>query len=111
MRKSIEAYVPDTADRASELASARNISTKNAKKQPPTLIVNSRADPLRNDGTLFGEILQTADVDCAIITTHEQLHDSSVLEATRRGATPKTVIALVAHVWWVRWEQVRTSKM
>ncbi|KAF2872079.1 Alpha/Beta hydrolase protein [Massariosphaeria phaeospora] len=96
LRKSIDEYIPDTYDRTSELATPRNISAANAKKQPPTLIVNSAADLLRDDGILYGEILQGAGVDCAIITAHGQLHDSSVFEGVREGATPKALVRLVA---------------
>jgi acetyl esterase/lipase len=96
LRKSICAYIPNPADRISELASPRNISPRNARRQPPTLIVNSSADPLRDDGVLFGEILQRAGVDAVIVTGHGQLHDSAVLEATRGGATPRFVVRAVA---------------
>lgn len=96
LRKSIDQYIPDPDDRASELATPRNISTKNAKKQPPTLILNAAVDILRDDGILFGEILQKAAVDVSIVTSHGQLHDSVVYEATRQGATPKAEVRLIA---------------
>lgn len=96
MRKVIDMYIPTPKDRTSELATPQNISPEHAKKQPPTLIINSAVDPLRDDGLLYGQILQEAGIDCTIITAHGQLHDSSVLEATRKGPTPRTLVLLVA---------------
>jgi acetyl esterase len=72
------------------------IFPKHAKKQPPTLIINSAADTLRDDGILYGKILQQAGVDCTIITTHGQLHDSVGLELTRSGPTPKALVRVIA---------------
>ncbi|EDU42659.1 alpha/beta hydrolase fold-3 domain containing protein [Pyrenophora tritici-repentis Pt-1C-BFP] len=96
MRKSVEDYIPNADDRVNELATLRNISVAHAKKQPPTLIINSAADPLRDDGILYGEILQRAGVDCTIITGHGQLHDSLIFEALRGSATPKAMVRLMA---------------
>jgi acetyl esterase len=58
LRKAIDLYIPDPKDRISELATPQNISISHAKLQPPTLIINSAVDPLRDDGNLYGEILQ-----------------------------------------------------
>ena len=96
MHKTIDAYIPSAPDRDSELASPRNISTAHAKLQPPTLIVNSSADPLRDDGRLFGEVLQRQGVECVIFEALGQLHVSEVLEGTRGGATPRAVVRVVA---------------
>ncbi|KAF2740713.1 hypothetical protein EJ04DRAFT_507736 [Polyplosphaeria fusca] len=96
LRKVIDAYIPKPEDRVSELATPRNISTRHAKLQPPTLIINSAVDFLRDDGKLYGEILQKAGVDCSIFTLHGQLHDTVLFEATRNGPTPRTVIQLIA---------------
>lgn len=96
LRKCIDAYIPNPDDRTSELATARNISAKNAAKQPPTLILNSSADLLRDEGVFYGEILQKAGVDVAIMTSHGQLHDSVLFEAVRAGATPRAALRLIA---------------
>lgn len=64
--------------------------------QPPTLIVNSAVDPLRSEGNAYGEILQHNGVDCAVITTHGQVHDSEVIEATRTGPTPRAIVRMVS---------------
>lgn len=96
LRKAIDEYIPDPDDRVSELATPRNISKTHATKQPPTLICNAAVDVLRDDGILFGEILQKAGVDVSIVTFHGQLHDSVVFEATRQGATPKSEVGLIA---------------
>ncbi|CAE7187463.1 hypothetical protein P3342_008743 [Pyrenophora teres f. teres] len=95
-RQSVEDYIPNPDDRTNELATLRNISVAHAKKQPSTLIINSAADPLRDDGILYGEILQRAGVDCTIVTGHGQLHDSLVFEALRGSATPKAMVRLMA---------------
>ncbi|KAF3007433.1 hypothetical protein E8E13_003495 [Curvularia kusanoi] len=95
MRKAIDAYIPEADDRTSELATARNITAKDAARQPPTLIINSAADILRDHGILYGEILQKAGVDVAIITGHGQLHDSLLFEAVRSGATSQAMVRLM----------------
>lgn len=96
IRVSIEQYIPEEKERDSETASPLLITPRNAKKQPRTLIVNSSADILRDDGLLFGQILQRAGVECANFTTHGQLHDSEVIEATRGSETPRVVVRMVA---------------
>jgi len=96
MRQTIDDYIPNSADRTNELATLRNISMAHAKKQPPTLIINSAVDPLRDSGILYGEILQRAGVDCTIVTGHGQLHNSLVFEGLRGGATPKAMVRLIA---------------
>jgi acetyl esterase len=60
------------------------------------MIINSAVDLLRSEGNLFGEILQQNGVDCAVLVTHGQVHDSEILEATRTGPTPRASIRLVA---------------
>lgn len=96
IKKSIALYIPSADDRESELATPLNISPEHAKLQPPTLIVNSAVDPLRSEGNAYGEILQQNGVDCAVITTHGQIHDSEVIEATRTGPTPRAIVRMVA---------------
>ncbi|KAF1979982.1 alpha/beta hydrolase fold-3 domain-containing protein [Bimuria novae-zelandiae CBS 107.79] len=96
MRGAIDTYIPIATDRESELASPQKISAEHAAKQPPTLIISSAVDVLRDDGLLFGEILQKAGVDCAVVVAHGQLHVSLVLEATRKGPTPRAMMRLVA---------------
>jgi acetyl esterase len=96
LRKGIELYGPSPEDRKSELASAQNITPEHAKKQPPTLIISSGVDVLRDDGLLLAETLQKAGVDCVAITAHGQLHISMVLEGTRKGPTLRALMRLVA---------------
>lgn len=96
IKKSIALYLPSADDRESELATPLKISAAHAKLQPPTLIVNSAVDPLRSEGNAYGEILQQNGVDCAVITTHGQVHDSEVIEATRTGPTPRAVVRMVS---------------
>jgi acetyl esterase len=95
-KKTFSIYVPDVHDRDDELAAPINISAAHAKLQPPTLIINSAVDLLRSEGNLYGEILQQNGVDCAVLETHGQVHDSEILEATRKGPTPRASISLVA---------------
>jgi acetyl esterase len=96
VRKRIDDYLPNTRDRILELASPRHISAKHAKLQPTTLIVVSSADLLRDDGLLYGEILQRNGVDVAIFTGHGQVHDSEIFEAIRISETPRVVVRMVA---------------
>jgi acetyl esterase/lipase len=78
-RETIDLYIPNEADRKTETASPlNNITPQHTKLQPTTLIMNSVVDLLRNDGLLFGQVLQRAGVDCATFTTHGQLHDSEM---------------------------------
>lgn len=92
----IDEYIPDPADRKAELATPMNISAAHAKLQPPTLIVVSSVDPLRDDGINFAKVLQKAGVDCAIVRAEGQVHDSYFVEATRKAATPSAMVTLMA---------------
>lgn len=96
VKKSYSICVPGAHDRDDELAAPVNITAAHAKLQPPTLIINSALDLLRDGGNTFGEILQKNGVDCVVLTTHGQVHDSEVLESTRDGPTPRAVIRAVA---------------
>jgi acetyl esterase len=96
IKKSIALYIPSADDRESELATPLKISEAHAKLQPSTLIVNSAVDPLRSEGNAYGEILQQNGVDCAVITTHGQVHDSEVIESTRTGPTPRAIVRMVS---------------
>jgi acetyl esterase len=96
LKKSYAIYVPEAEDRDDELAAPVNITATHAKSQPPTLIINSSVDPLRDDGKTFGETLQTNGIDCAVLTTHGQVHDSEILEPTRGGPTPRAVVRMLA---------------
>ena len=51
---------------------------------------------MRDDGILYGEILQKAGVDVAVMTSHGQLHDSVLFEAVRAGATPRAEVRFIA---------------
>ncbi|KAF2117778.1 Alpha/Beta hydrolase protein [Lophiotrema nucula] len=96
MREAIDLYIPSPKDRTSELATPQHISAAHAKLQPPTLIVNSSVDPLRDDGFLYGQILQRNGIDCVITEQKGQTHDSAVIEPVRNGATPRATVRLVA---------------
>jgi acetyl esterase len=95
-RRAVAAYIPSVRDRKTELASPRRyISAAQAKLQPTTLIINSSVDILRDDGLLYSKILQSNGVDCAVFTSHGQIHLSEVFEATRQSETPKVVVRLM----------------
>lgn len=94
-RRAVELYIPHEETRDTELASPLLITPQHAKVQPRTLIVNASVDLLRDDGILFGQILQQAGVDCAVFTAHGQIHDSEVIEATRAGETPRVIVRMV----------------
>lgn len=96
LKKAYATYSPNAGDRESELATPLNISAAHAKLQPPTLVINSAVDLLRSGGEAIGEILQRSGVDCTVLTTYGQVHDSEVLEATRGGPTPRAVVRMVA---------------
>jgi acetyl esterase/lipase len=83
-------------DQLLRLASPRHISTEDARNQPQTLIINSSADIVSDDGIIYGQILQNAGVACTVFTALGQVHDSAVLKATRNGPTARTIVRLVA---------------
>jgi acetyl esterase len=52
-------------------------------------------DIWRDEGLLYGEILQKNGIDCAAFTGHGQMYLSEVFEATRQSETPKVVARLM----------------
>ena len=95
-RKWIEAYIPSEKDRESSLASPLNMSEEVTKRFPPTLVVASAVDILRDDGQAFGKKLQKAGVSCSVIQMEFSLHDAVLLEPTRTGPTAQTAIRAAA---------------
>lgn len=65
-----------------------------ASAQPPTLIVVAGADPLQEEGKLFGHLLQSAGVETAVLQADGQIHDFVMLEATRVSETARAVVEL-----------------
>ncbi|KAI8951095.1 Alpha/Beta hydrolase protein [Xylaria longipes] len=95
-RKFAHEYLPDSVNRSSEEASPMNVSNETASIFPPTLIITSSADVLRDEAEILGQKLQQAGRDVVIIRADGQLHDSAVLEFTRSGPTPKLVVTIMA---------------
>jgi acetyl esterase len=87
--------MPNREDRLTELGSAVLVSNETAAAFPPSLIVASAVDVLRTEGEAFGEKLQQAGRDVTILRPHGQLHNTLVIEATRKGPTPQTLLTLV----------------
>lgn len=89
-------YVTDAVDRTSELASPMNVSNETASYFPPSLIITSSADLVRDEAEIFGQKLQQAGRDVSIVRTDGQIHDTVLLQATRNGPTPKMIMTLIA---------------
>lgn len=73
-----------------------NVSNNTASIFPPTLIITSSADVLRDDAEILGQKLQKDGRDIVVIRADGQLRDSPVLEFTRSGPTPKLVVTIMA---------------
>jgi acetyl esterase len=93
----IDAFLPNQEDRKNSLTSPLWYASKETlAKFPPTTIFVSGADPLVDEGLLFGQRLQEAGVECVIIQAYGQIHDYVMLEPTRKSATAKAVVELAA---------------
>ncbi|KAK8007264.1 hypothetical protein PG989_001254 [Apiospora arundinis] len=98
MSKFIDAYLPASVNRASELVSPCNMSETTARAFAPTLIITSSADILRDGAEALVEVLQKAGCEAVLFRAHGQMHDTAVLEGTRNGPTPRTIMTLIAAV-------------
>ena len=91
-----QAYVPSQKDRESPLASPLLMSDEVTKRFPPTLIVATAVDILRDDGHAFGKKLQKAGVSRSVIQLEFSIHDAVLWETTRTGPTAQTAIRAAA---------------
>jgi acetyl esterase len=89
-------YLTTDVDRTSEMASPMNVSNETAAYFPPSLIITSSADLVRDEAEIFGQKLQQAGRDVSIIRADGQIHDTVLLQATRNGPTPKLLMTLIA---------------
>ncbi|KAJ5221415.1 uncharacterized protein N7469_010302 [Penicillium citrinum] len=93
----IDAFLPERKDRETALASPLSfLSDKILSKFPPTTIFLSAVDPLLDEGIEFGQRLQKAGVDAAVIKAEGQMHAFVLLKALRNSPTPRAVMELAA---------------
>lgn len=93
----IDAFLPNPEDRRQALTSPLAYTPDEVlAKFPPTTIFVSGADPLIAEGEEFGQRLQKAGVDVAILKAEGQIHDYAMLEPVRKSATARAVVELAA---------------
>ncbi|POR38540.1 Uncharacterized protein TPAR_01261 [Tolypocladium paradoxum] len=93
----IDAFLPNPEDRRQALTSPLAYTPDEVlAKFPPTTIFVSGVDPLIAEGEEFGQRLQKAGVDVAILKAEGQIHDYVLLEPVRKSATARAVVELAA---------------
>lgn len=93
----VEAFVPNSSDRKLPINSPLNsMSDKDLAQFPPTLILTSGVDPLREEGELFGNRLQRLGVEAAVLRVDGQVHDWAIVQATRRSPGSRAAVCLAA---------------
>lgn len=93
----IDAFLPERKDRETALASPLSfLSSDTLSKFPPTTVFLSAVDPLRDEGMAFGQRLQEAGVDAAVIRAEGEMHAFVLLTAIRDSPTARAVMDLAA---------------
>lgn len=93
----IDAFIPEKKDRETALASPLPfLSDDVLSKFPPTTVFLSAVDPLLDEGMAFGQRLQNAGVDAAIIRAEGQMHAFVLLKAIRDSPTARAIMDLAA---------------
>ncbi|KAF5645835.1 alpha beta hydrolase [Fusarium tjaetaba] len=92
-----DSFIPNEEDRKTPLASPLGYIPDELLAQfPPTVLFLSTVDPLVDEGVAFGNRLQKAGVDAAIIKAEGQLHSFCLIKETRNGPTARAVMDLAA---------------
>lgn len=87
----------NTEQRASITASPLIMTQQQAQEfMPPTTIVTSQADWLRDQGQDFAQLLQTAGVACGVVQGVAILHIAEVWNGTRTSPTVELIMMMVA---------------
>ena len=93
----LDAYIPRTADRTDILASPALLTPAQMRSYlPPTTLVTSEADWLRDEGERFAVQLQQSGVECAFLRAGACVHVAEVFKGARESPTAKAVMRLVA---------------
>lgn len=91
------AYFPDSTDRLDILASPDLMTEEQAKTyMPPTTIVTSEIDGLRDQGEAFAKLLQSAGVNCGIVRAIGCLHAVQIFCQARDSPTAGLIMDMVA---------------
>lgn len=93
----IDAFLPEKKDRETALASPLSFLSDDALSIfPPTTVFLSAVDPLLDEGLAFGQRLQNAGVDAAVIRAEGQMHAFVLLKAIRDSPAARAVMDLAA---------------
>lgn len=92
-----EAYFTDTVKRSDVLASP-SLMTKDQVKtyMPPTTIITSEIDGLRDQGEDFAKLLQSADLSCGVLRAIGCLHDVEIFHHARDSPTSELIMCMIA---------------
>ena len=95
--KAVNLYTPDQADRSKISASPILMTNAEIKKFiPPTTIITSSADPLRDEGEEFAAKLQGAGVRCGVVRGIGVIHDTVVWAMTQTNPTARILMTVIA---------------
>ena len=93
----LDAYIPQAADRTNALASPSLLKPEQLRASiPPTTLVTTEADWLRDEGEQFAAKLQQSGVECAFLRAGASVHDVELFRGARDSPTAKAVMSLVA---------------
>lgn len=91
------AYFDDKAERDGILASPDTMTPEQLKQyMPPSTIVTSEIDGLRDQGEEYAKALQKAGVPCGIVRAVASLHDFEIFHNARDSATADLVMTMVS---------------
>lgn len=90
------AYFPESTDRHNIIASPDLMTKEQAKAYlPPTTIVTSEIDGLRDQGEEFARLLQWAGVRCGVIRAIGCLHAVQIFRQARDSPTAELIVDMV----------------
>ena len=92
-----DAYFDRATTRSDILASPDLMTADQLKKyMPPTTIVTSEIDGLRDQGEEFARALQRAGVPCGIVRAVGCLHDVEIFHLARDSATAELIMTMIS---------------
>jgi acetyl esterase len=90
-------YLPDARRRQESTASPLRATNEELAGFPPTLIITSENDVLRDQGEAFGRKLMTAGVEVVTTRYNGTIHDFMMLNAIADSAPTRTAMAQAVH--------------
>lgn len=89
-------WIPNSDDRLDYHASPILMTKEQAAKQPPTLLITADVDCLREEGELFGRLLQKAGVQTSTFRALGASHDFCMINGVAGSPTTQATVEFVA---------------